>query len=96
VQYGFGKDPNAFTTVGDPFSGPATFGSEALAFNFGNALNDIDTNVWIRIVTLSPTTGSGNRDSFAIDNFSLTYVPEPTSLAILGLGAAMLIARRRK
>ena len=98
VQYGFGENPNAFTTVGDPFSGPATFGSEALAFNFGNALNDINDYVWIRIVTLSPTTGSGNRDTFAIDNFSLTYaqVPEPASLAILGLGAAMLIARRRK
>jgi autotransporter-associated beta strand protein len=30
-------------------------------------------NVWLRFSILSPATGSGNRDSVGIDNFSLSY-----------------------
>lgn len=47
-------------------------------------------------VTLSADLDSGDED-FAVDNFIVTgdVVPEPTSLALLGLGG-LLIARRRR
>src|ERR1035438_9606556 len=36
-------------------------------------INNIDGQVWLRIVTLATSTGSGNRETFAIDNFGLTW-----------------------
>jgi hypothetical protein len=36
-------------------------------------INNIDGQVWLRIVTLSTSSGSGNRETFAIDNFGLTW-----------------------
>lgn len=39
--------------------------------------------------------GSGSRDEFALDNISITAVPEPTTFALLGIAAAALIRRRR-
>lgn len=40
------------------------------------------------------TTATGN--DFGIDNISLEAVPEPATLACLGIGAAALLRRRRK
>jgi len=37
------------------------------------SINNIDGQVWLRVVTLATSTGSGNRESFAIDNFGLTW-----------------------
>jgi hypothetical protein len=50
-----------------------TFASTAVAVNFGTALNNLNQKVWIRIVTLAATTGSGNRPSSAIDDVQLTW-----------------------
>lgn len=36
-------------------------------------VNNIDGQVWFRIVTLATSSGSGNRETFAIDNFGLTW-----------------------
>jgi hypothetical protein len=43
----------------------------------------------------STSTGSGGGQETIIDNIGITIVPEPTSLALLGLGS-LLIARRRR
>jgi len=36
-------------------------------------INNIDGQVWLRIVTLNTSQNSGNRETFAIDNFGLTW-----------------------
>lgn len=76
VQYGIGDNPSNFTTVPTTpatlTTGP-TFGSTSVTANFGTALNNVNQKVWIRIVTLTASTGSGNRPSTAIDDFQLTW-----------------------
>ncbi|MBV9960876.1 MAG: hypothetical protein JO072_01400, partial [Parafilimonas sp.] len=41
--------------------------------NFGNALDNQNSKVWIRITTLSATTGSGSRASTGIDDVQITW-----------------------
>jgi hypothetical protein len=40
--------------------------------------------------------GTGSRDEFAIDNISVTAIPEPSSCVMLGLGAMAFLLYRRK
>ena len=77
VEYGLGDNPSSFTTV---TTAPATlttnvgtFSSTPVTVNFGTALNNLSQKVWIRIVTLTATTGSNNRPSTAIDDLQLTW-----------------------
>jgi len=76
VQYGLGDTPGTFTTMA---TNPGTltssnaFGSTNVTVNFGNALDNLNQKVWIRIVTLAGTTGSGSRASTAIDDLSLSW-----------------------
>lgn len=76
VDYGFGDSPSSFTTA---TTTPAslttsnTFGSTNVTVNFGSTLNNQSQKVWIRIVTLSASTGSGNRASTGLDNVSLSW-----------------------
>lgn len=78
VDYGFGETPTSFTAL--TVSGPLTVGGSAVSNNtigvdFGNALDNVNTPVWVRIVALSSSSGSGNRPTTGIDDFSLTYSP---------------------
>ena len=42
--------------------------------NLGTALDNRNLNVWIRVVALNASMGnSGSRDTFGIDNFSLSW-----------------------
>ena len=72
VQYGIGDAPTSFTSL-TTFVDPGTLGSTTINIPDIAALNNLNTPVWIRIAALSATTGSGSRDTFAIDDFSLTY-----------------------
>jgi len=96
IQYGIGATPTSFTTLGTYTTG--AFGSTTVTFDvddFGTSLNNLSQG-WIRIATLSASTGSGNRDSFAIDNFVMNVVPEPGTTALFGtLGVIGLLRRRR-
>lgn len=78
VDYGIGNPPAVFLPVGTHTnSGP--FGATHRTFSFGGALDNQSQNVWIRIVALTSSTGSGNRDTFGIDNFSLTWTAATTT-----------------
>ena len=77
VEYGLGDNPTTFTPV---TTNPATlttnlgtFASTPVTVSFGTAINNLNQKVWIRIVTLSATTGSGNRPSSAIDDVQLSW-----------------------
>lgn len=77
VDYGTGLNPAFFSTV---TTSPATlqtingsFLNNTVTVNFGNLLNNITQPVWIRIVTLSSTTGGGNRPSTGIDDVKFSW-----------------------
>jgi hypothetical protein len=100
VQYQIGS--GAFTTLGS-YTDPSAWGSTLMNFNVGSAWNDLNQSVTIRIVALTASTGSGTRDTFAIDDFSLSYsaVPEPAHGGVLSAcGLICVVAldklRRRK
>jgi hypothetical protein len=76
VDYGFGASPTTFTpatTTGTVTTGGNAFSNNTVSVNFGSALDNHTGPVWIRIVTLTATSGSGNRASSAIDDFNLTW-----------------------
>lgn len=77
VDYGIGAAPTAFTAV---TTAPATlqttlgtFANNTVTVNFGTALNNINQPIWIRIVTLSATTGGGSRASVGVDDVKFTW-----------------------
>jgi hypothetical protein len=77
VEYGLGDNPASFTNVVTvPPVLTTTFGtwiSTPVTVNFGSALNNQNQKVWIRIVALNATTGSGSRGSAAVDDLTLTW-----------------------
>ena len=95
VDYGFGASPTVFTAAtatGVLTTGGSASGINTINADFGTALDNNVGPVWIRIVAIGGTTGSGNRPSTAIDNFSLSFTAgggpstpalaaSPTSLA---------------
>jgi hypothetical protein len=72
IQYAVGDSPSSFTTLGD-YPDPGMFGTTTLTYNLGADADNSSKNVWIRIVALSAAVGSGSRDTFGIDNFSLSW-----------------------
>jgi hypothetical protein len=79
VDYGVGDNPVLFTTATTIPStlttafGPGKFASTPVTVNFGSVLNNINQKVWIRIVTLNSTSGSGNRPSSGIDDVKFSW-----------------------
>jgi hypothetical protein len=63
--------------------------------SFGNALDNQALPVWIRIVALDLSTGSGSRDTFGIDNFRLNYqasgsvAPIPLGIQLIGTNTVL-------
>jgi hypothetical protein len=74
IQYSVGDSPNSFTTLGS-YTNSTNFSATNKTYNLGADSCGSPSNVWIRIVTLSPSVGSGNRATFGIDNFSLSWTP---------------------
>ncbi len=97
VDYRLGDSGN-FTSLGT-YADPGTFGSTTFTANSTdlNSWNNQSQDIWFRVVALSASSGSGSRDTFGIDDFSLTYsaVPEPAaSGAIAGAGLLALCSLR--
>jgi hypothetical protein len=72
LDYGIGSSPATFVAL-DTCLDPGTFGIVRKTVSFGAALDNQSENVWIRIVALNASAGSGSRDTFGIDNFQLSY-----------------------
>jgi hypothetical protein len=75
--------PTAFTPIaatGTMTTGGNTFSNDTIGVNFGTALDNKAFPVYIRIVALTPSTGLGNRPSSAIDDYRLTYIPDPNAV----------------
>lgn len=77
VDYGIGASPSTFTPVTTApallTTGGSTFSNTTVTVNFGSALNDLAQPVWIRVWASPVSTGSGNRPSTAIDDWSLSW-----------------------
>ncbi len=89
IDYGTGSNPGSFTLLATNVD-PGLFSTTTRVIPFGNALDNLAQNVWIRIVALDSSNGSGSRDTFGIDNFSLSYgslgTVSPVPLKIQSVG----------
>ncbi len=55
------------------------------SLSLGSGLDNIANNVWIRVVALTASNGSNNRDTYGIDDFVLTWNEPPPCTAPEGL-----------
>jgi len=78
LDYAFGDNPAQFTPLAT-YTDPGVFGPTHVNLSLGTALDGKGSNVWIRVVALNASTGSGNRDTFALDNFSLSWTTSDVS-----------------
>jgi hypothetical protein len=103
LDYALGSSPASFTSLGS-FSRNA-WGSQSENWALPADVNDQAQPLWIRLAALTPATGTGSRDSVALDDFGLTYgpataVPEPrawamaVSAGLLGLAGWRRAQRR--
>lgn len=86
VDYAVGANPTTFTpatATGTLTTGGNTFSKNTINVDFGTALDNHSGPVYIRVVSLTATSGTGNRPSTAIDNFSLTWTGAATATNIL-------------
>ncbi len=77
LQFGIGAAPTTFTDIvtipATTTTGGSSWTNTIIAADFGALLDNQSEPVWIRIVTLSTSTGSGNRPTSAIDDVNLTW-----------------------
>lgn len=72
IDYGIGENPG-YTVLNSFTTGGATFSNTPVHIDFGNALDDISDVVTIRVVAITPSTGSGTRPTTAIDDLTLQW-----------------------
>lgn len=85
VDYATGSNPTSFTaatTTGTMTTGGNTYSNNTITADFGSALDNQAGPVYIRIVALGPTSGSGNRASTGIDDYNLTWTGTGTATNI--------------
>jgi len=76
VDYALGDNPTTFTPVsatGTMTTGNKVFSSTPISVTFPAAVNNQSQKLWIRIVTLTATSGSNNRPSTAVDDVKFTW-----------------------
>jgi hypothetical protein len=77
VDFGIGDSPENFTSVaatsGTLTTTASSFTSSEIKVDFPASLNNVNAKVWVRIVTLTTTTGGGSRASSAIDDVKFTW-----------------------
>lgn len=97
-QYRLGDSGN-FATLG-AFNDPGVWGFTTISFNCNDlgAWDNQSSDIWFRIAALTLSSGSGSRDMFAIDDFSLTYsslshlaVPEPDGQGLVAAALPLIL-----
>lgn len=74
VDYGVGTTPTSFTTITTGTTNASSFNNNTVNVSVPiSGLANQSDNVWIRIVALSASSGSGNRPTSGIDDFTLSY-----------------------
>jgi len=76
IEYGLGETPNIFNQVpvtGNLFTGNSQFSSQNVLVNFNNLLNNVGSEIWIRIVAKTATSGTGSRPVSAIDDLVISW-----------------------
>jgi hypothetical protein len=86
IDYAVGNSPAAFTPLGTN-SDPGVFSTTNRTFALKTDADNQPNNVWIRIAALTAATGSGNRDTFGIDNFVLNYAGASAGAVSLSIHA---------
>ncbi|MFM9024420.1 MAG: beta strand repeat-containing protein, partial [Planctomycetaceae bacterium] len=88
IQFGSGAAPTSFTTLGT-WSDPGTWGTTTVTYS-GTAVSGMSNlaNGVFRVVALTSSAGSNNRDSMGIDNFWISTLNSGTASAQLGISSA--------
>jgi hypothetical protein len=77
IDYGLGENPTAFIPItnftGTLATGNSIFVSNQIDVKLPDAISNQSQKVWIRIVTLTATTGTGSRPSSAIDDVKFIW-----------------------
>ncbi|RYY97021.1 MAG: hypothetical protein EOO11_12005 [Chitinophagaceae bacterium] len=77
VDYALGDNPTTFTPVpavtGSMVTGNHVFSNNAISVTFPAPVNNQGQKVWVRIATLTPSTGTQNRGTAAIDDVKFTW-----------------------
>jgi trimeric autotransporter adhesin len=92
VQYSIGNTTNwvnAPTVAGTLTTGGSAFTNNTITASFGTALNNLSQPVYLRVVTLAASTGSGNRPSTAIDDWSLSYAAVASGMPTISYGTVI-------
>lgn len=77
VDYGIGSTPSVFlqgaSIGGTVTTGNGVYSNNNITVNFGSALNNQTSTIWIRIITVTATSGSNFRATTGIDDYNLTW-----------------------
>ncbi|MFN5334793.1 MAG: T9SS type A sorting domain-containing protein [Bacteroidota bacterium] len=78
VDYATGANPTSFTPLTTSpavltTGGSKVFSNTNVTVDFANLIDNINDIVWIRVLTVKRSTGSGNRPSSAIDDWNLSW-----------------------
>ncbi|MGL4632673.1 MAG: 3-coathanger stack domain-containing protein [Leadbetterella sp.] len=94
VQWAVGPSPSSFNTLTTLPASITTGGSIAsnvtVSTSLPSSIDNQTENVWIRIVTLSGTTGSGSRATTGIDDFSLNYSSVATNTPTISTSGTLV------